>query len=81
MKFSAIAEKIGLTQASSLETNPGHDPEITGVAAVDQAGAGSLSYIEGDKFAAFVDTTGASALILPQNEALQARATARGLAW
>lgn len=81
MKFSAIAEKIGLTQASSLETNPSHDPEITTVAAVDQAMVGSLSYVEGDKFAAFVATTGASALILPQNEALQTQATAGGIAW
>jgi UDP-3-O-[3-hydroxymyristoyl] glucosamine N-acyltransferase len=81
MKFSTIAEKIRITAASSLETNPGHDPDIAGVAAVDEAGAGMLSYIEGDKFAAFVATTGASALILPPQATLQAQATERGLAW
>ncbi|MGF1567380.1 MAG: UDP-3-O-(3-hydroxymyristoyl)glucosamine N-acyltransferase [Nodosilinea sp.] len=81
MKLSTIAEKIAITQTSSLQANPAHDPDIVAVAAVDQAGAGALSYIEGDKFAAFVGTTGASALILPSNETLQARATERGLAW
>ena len=51
MKFSAIADKIGITQASSLNSQPDHDPEITGVAPVDEATAGTLSYIEGPKFA------------------------------
>ncbi|HIK46060.1 MAG TPA: UDP-3-O-(3-hydroxymyristoyl)glucosamine N-acyltransferase [Leptolyngbyaceae cyanobacterium M65_K2018_010] len=81
MKFSTIAEKIRITATSSLATNPDHDPELTGVAAVDEARPGTLSYIEGDKFAALVTTTGASALILPQDEGLQAQATERGIAW
>ncbi len=81
MKLSTIAEKIRITTASSLNANPDHDPDITGVAAVDEAVAGTLSYIEGDKFAASVDTTAASALILPQDAALQAKATERGIAW
>ncbi|PSR18758.1 UDP-3-O-(3-hydroxymyristoyl)glucosamine N-acyltransferase [filamentous cyanobacterium CCP3] len=81
MKFSTIADKIQITTASSLATDPGHDPEIAGVAAVDQASTGTLSYIEGDKFAAFVAKTQASALILPQNPAMQAQATERGMAW
>ena len=81
MKFSAIADKIGITQASSLNSQPDHDPEITGVAPVDEATAGTLSYIEGPKFAAFAATTSASALILPEDEVLQAKATERGIAW
>ncbi|WOD38673.1 UDP-3-O-(3-hydroxymyristoyl)glucosamine N-acyltransferase [Nodosilinea sp. E11] len=81
MKFSTIADKIQIAVASSLTVNPGYDPDIAGVAAVDQAAAGALSYIEGDKFAAFVATTQATALILPQNPVLQAQATERGLAW
>ncbi|PSN14139.1 UDP-3-O-(3-hydroxymyristoyl)glucosamine N-acyltransferase [filamentous cyanobacterium CCT1] len=81
MKFSTIADKIQITTASSLSTDPGYDPDIAGVAAVDQASTGTLSYIEGDRFAAFVATTQASALILPPNPALQAQATERGLAW
>ncbi|MBE9110767.1 UDP-3-O-(3-hydroxymyristoyl)glucosamine N-acyltransferase [Nodosilinea sp. LEGE 07298] len=81
MKFSTIADKIQITAASSLITDPSHDPDIIGVAAVDQASTGTLSYIEGEKFAAFVANTQASALILPQNPAMQAQATDRGLAW
>ncbi|WP_017300478.1 UDP-3-O-(3-hydroxymyristoyl)glucosamine N-acyltransferase [Nodosilinea nodulosa] len=81
MKFSTIADKVQVTSASSLTANPAHDPDIAGVAAVDQASMGMLSYIEGEKFAAFVAKTQASALILPQNPSLQAQATERGLAW
>lgn len=81
MKFSEIADKIGITEHSSLADWPDLNPEIVGVAAVDQAQAGKLSYIEGDKFAAFVETTQASALILPNQPTLQARATERGIAW
>ncbi|HEY9735286.1 MAG TPA: UDP-3-O-(3-hydroxymyristoyl)glucosamine N-acyltransferase [Trichocoleus sp.] len=81
MKFSEIAAKIGITQQSSLSDNAERDPEITGISAVDQAEAGMLSYIEGDKFAAFLATTQASALILPKNEVLQAQASERGIAW
>lgn len=80
MKFSdllsaleAIAPPIGSDLAS--------DPEVTGVAAIDAATPGSLSYIEGAKFATQVGTTHASALILPANETLQHLATARGIAW
>jgi UDP-3-O-[3-hydroxymyristoyl] glucosamine N-acyltransferase len=81
MKFSTIAEKVQITVASSLIANPDHDPDITGMAAVDQASAGTLSYIEGDKFAAAVATTQAAALILPPNAELQAQADERGIAW
>jgi UDP-3-O-[3-hydroxymyristoyl] glucosamine N-acyltransferase len=75
MKFSELVEKLG------SNTNSPDDPEITGVAAIDEATPGTISYIEGAKFVAQIATTQASALILPQNEALQAQATARGIAW
>lgn len=81
MKFSTIASAIGITTASSLTVNPGHDPEINGVAAIDQATAGSLSYVEGEKFARLIQTTAASALILPVDQALQQQASDRGMAW
>ncbi|HEY9910061.1 MAG TPA: UDP-3-O-(3-hydroxymyristoyl)glucosamine N-acyltransferase, partial [Thermosynechococcaceae cyanobacterium] len=55
--------------------------EITGVAAVHEASPGTLSYIEGGRFAAQMQTTAASALILPKDAALQAQAIDRGLAW
>ncbi|MBU6229127.1 MAG: UDP-3-O-(3-hydroxymyristoyl)glucosamine N-acyltransferase [Cyanobacteria bacterium REEB459] len=81
MKFSTIAEAIGITSASSLTVNPDHDPEIWGVAAVDQATDGSLSYVEGEKFARLIQTTAASALILPADPTLQQQASDRGMAW
>ncbi|HEY9747486.1 MAG TPA: UDP-3-O-(3-hydroxymyristoyl)glucosamine N-acyltransferase [Allocoleopsis sp.] len=82
MKFSQIIQPLSaVATGNSLTSNPGCDPELTGVAAVDEAVSGQLSYIEGDKFAAEVGKTAASALILPLNEALQAQATERGIAW
>ena len=81
MKFSEIAERIGLTEQSSLSSQPSLDPDIVGVAAVDKAASGLLSYIEGGKFADFANTTHASALILPKDEALQTVANDRGIAW
>lgn len=82
MKFSEIVQKLDDTaNCSSLILNIDGDPEITGLAAVDQASPGTLSYIEGGKFAAQVRNTGASALIVPPDEALQAQAQERGIAW
>ncbi|MGF1461300.1 MAG: UDP-3-O-(3-hydroxymyristoyl)glucosamine N-acyltransferase [Leptolyngbyaceae cyanobacterium] len=81
MKFSAIAQSIGITETSSLSSFPERDPEITGVAAVQTAQASTLSYIEGQKFSQFAAKTQASALILPQDETLQAEADERGIAW
>lgn len=82
MKFSEIVQKLDSAAVSnSLTSNAECDPEITGVAAVDEAASGTISYIEGGKFAHFVGKTSASALILPRDEALQAQATSRGIAW
>ncbi|MBF2079719.1 MAG: UDP-3-O-(3-hydroxymyristoyl)glucosamine N-acyltransferase [Synechococcales cyanobacterium T60_A2020_003] len=57
------------------------DPELTSVAAVDQASPGTISYIDGDAFADWVHKTEASALILPLREDLQTAASDRGIAW
>jgi UDP-3-O-[3-hydroxymyristoyl] glucosamine N-acyltransferase len=82
MKFSEIVEKLSDTaQSNSLSVNKDLNPEITGIAAVDEASISTLSYIEGVKFAAMVGKTAASALILPLDEALQGQATERGIAW
>lgn len=81
MKFSELIEKLSAAYDRPLTTQGDPDLEIAGVAAVDEAGAGTLSYIEGSKFAAQVQTTGASALILPKDATLQQQATERGLAW
>ncbi|MBO3457289.1 UDP-3-O-(3-hydroxymyristoyl)glucosamine N-acyltransferase [Aetokthonos hydrillicola Thurmond2011] len=80
MKFSEILQKLGdAATCNSLSNN--QDPDITGVAALDEAVTGTLSYIEGAKFASFVNKTNASALILPKEEALQAQAQERGIVW
>lgn len=81
MKFSQVLAKLSATGQNSLATHPTCDPEIQTVAAVEAAIAGSLSYVEGGKFAAQVKTTSASALILPRDPALQAEAADRGIAW
>ena len=94
MKFSQLVEKLGAEASgvvsrdlvsrdlvSSLSSRADCDPDITGVAALEAAGATMLSYIEGDKFAAQVETTAAGALILPLNAALQEKAIARNIAW
>jgi UDP-3-O-[3-hydroxymyristoyl] glucosamine N-acyltransferase len=82
MKFSVILQRLGDAAASnSLAINKESDPEITGIAAVDQSTQGHLSYIEGAKFANLVAQTNASALIIPKDEALQAQAQERGIAW
>jgi len=82
MKFSEIVEKLSdAATCNSLSVNPDCNPEISHLAPIDQASTGSLSYIEGAKFAFMVGKTSASCLILPKNEALQAQATARNIAW
>ena len=81
MKFSEIAQHLGITEQSSLTEHPEIDPEITQVMGVQEAETSAITYIEGAKFTAYVGTTGAGALILPPEPALQEQAIARGIAW
>jgi UDP-3-O-[3-hydroxymyristoyl] glucosamine N-acyltransferase len=81
MRFSQLLQQLGLGENHSLVAKPCFDPEITGVAPVKQAHVGTLSYIDGGKFASTIDSTAASALILPLDEALQTRASDRQIAW
>lgn len=83
MKFSEIVARLGntATAGNSLATYPHCNPEISTVVAVDEAIPGTLSYIEGGKFASMVMQTGASALILPGDEKLHQQANERGIAW
>ncbi len=85
MKFSQIVAALGdEVTASSLEVAGGHndgDLELTALAAVQEAGANALSYVEGPKFAGYITTTGAGALVLPHDENLQSKAIARSLPW
>jgi UDP-3-O-[3-hydroxymyristoyl] glucosamine N-acyltransferase len=83
MKFGELVNKLcdSTVEATSLTTDNDCNPQVTGVASVEEATPGTLSYIEGGKYAAMVETTGASALILPRDEGLQRAASDRGLAW
>lgn len=82
MLFSEIVSKLSDNiQAHSLTLNPELNPEITGVAAIDEATSGTITYVEGGKFASLVNSTVASALILPLDEKLHTQATERGIAW
>lgn len=81
MKFSEVVEKLTLTTGRTLVASEGLDPELIGLDSIEAAKAGTLSYIEGPKFAAYVAKTEASALILPADEILQAQAKERGIAW
>lgn len=78
MKFSQLLEQLTVPV---LATAIQGDPEITGAMAVDQAQGGQLSYISGERFAAAIDTTQASALLLPNHPKLQQRADDRQIAW
>jgi UDP-3-O-[3-hydroxymyristoyl] glucosamine N-acyltransferase len=75
MKFNEITKKLNFSVInSSLTNHPDNNPNIIGLAPVDEAITGQLSYIEGNKFATLVNKTAASALILPLNEDLQNQA-------
>ena len=80
VKFSDILPALQ-PMATSLTARPDRDPELTQVAAIDAAAAEALSYIEGDKFAPFLETTSAGALILPNDAALQQQADHRQIPW
>lgn len=82
MQFSELIIKLGsAVAASSLDTHSHLNPILTGLAPIEAATPGTISYIEGDKFAKFVSSTAASALILPMNPAIHERAIDRGIVW
>lgn len=81
MKFSTLLQQLGITENHSLSDNSACDPTLTGLAAIDQAEPGTLSYIEGRKFTSQIVKTGASAVILPVDPSLQQQATDRNIAW
>lgn len=85
MRFSELLGQLGEVTGES-ERHLASDPAIHGAAALDQAGSGQLSFLEpGNALEAALAVTGASAVLLPSRgewaEALQQRASERGLAW
>jgi len=83
MKFSQIVKALGdEVTASSLVPDPTEtDLDIAGLAPIDEASTQQLSYVEGAKFASHIATTQASALVIPNEEALQKAACDRNIAW
>lgn len=82
MKLSELIEQLAISpSANSLADDPQNDPTLIGVAALDKAQSGMLSFVEGARWAHQVQTTQASVLILPRDPALQAQAAARRIAW
>ena len=82
MKFQELVDRLGTAAInSSLAQNRDLNPELKHIAAIDRAQSGSLSYVEGGKFAAMITTTDADALILPDDETLQTQALNRNIAW
>lgn len=54
---------------------------IRGVAKIEDAPVGTLSYIEGTRYIHYIATTEASALVIPQDPMIQEAVTARSIAW
>jgi UDP-3-O-[3-hydroxymyristoyl] glucosamine N-acyltransferase len=81
MRFSQLLSQLPAAGASSPRDLAG-DPEIEGAESLERAGAGQLSFLEpGHATAVALDTTAAGAVLLFPDPDLQARASARGLAW
>jgi UDP-3-O-[3-hydroxymyristoyl] glucosamine N-acyltransferase len=80
MLFAEVVQRLTGAWSSHSDVAQGN-PELTGLTPIDRAQPGTLSYIEGDKFASYIDSTSATALVIPAQDEIVARATARGLAW
>ncbi len=76
MKFSEVVDRFG---------NPAHwgdpDLDVTGVNSIEDAMPGQISYIGSEKFVPMIATTGATVLLLPKHEQLQALVTVQKIAW
>jgi len=83
LQFSQLVAQLGEGAVQhSLGGQPTRDPWLSGVAAIDAAAAGTLSFVENLSLASQVASTGASALILPLEPAsLREQADERQLAW
>jgi UDP-3-O-[3-hydroxymyristoyl] glucosamine N-acyltransferase len=60
MKLSEIAKKLG----ARLDHPSGGDPEITGIAGIEEAVGGQLTFVHNPKYAPAAKTTQASAIIV-----------------
>lgn len=82
MKFSELIPFFNPVKASSLDTHPDLDPDISGVSPISSGQPNTISYIDGSSGSAEkLAATAAVALVLPMNTELQALASEKGLAW
>lgn len=81
MRFSELLARLSEGNAVG-EPHLAADPELSGAAALDQAGPSQLSFLEaGNSLAAQLAASGAGALLLPNDPDLHVQATSAGLAW
>ncbi len=82
MNFQALVQSLGLSETqTSLMENPSLNPGLIGVAAIDQAHPGTLSFIESLALAHWLPQTQASVVILPKQSDLMTVALAHNIAW
>ena len=87
MRFSQLLAQLSEGQAGTLPAHvPAQDPELSGAAALDQAGPGDLAFLEdGHALAAALASTAAAAVLIPalseESAALRHQLEARGVAW
>jgi len=81
MRFSDLLSQLSeVTESTPREL--GADPELLGAESLERAGANQLSFLEaGHALSPALAASGAAAVLLPLDPALQETATARGLAW
>jgi UDP-3-O-[3-hydroxymyristoyl] glucosamine N-acyltransferase len=87
MRFSQLLAQLSEGQGGALPAHfPAQDPDLSGAAALDQAGPGDLAFLEeGHALAAAVSSTGAAAVLIPargeESAALRRQLETRGVAW
>ncbi|WP_017662304.1 UDP-3-O-(3-hydroxymyristoyl)glucosamine N-acyltransferase [Baaleninema simplex] len=79
MKLSEIVERLGEDAIASYI--PEEKLDIVKAASIEEATAGTIAFVEGDKFVKYIAETSASALVLPDDETLQEQVRQRGIAW
>src|SRR6185369_14487472 len=73
MKLAQLASALGVRLENGLP-----ETEITGVAGIEEAGAGHVTFVANPKYAAAAKTTKASAVIVDENFPTIPAATLRG---
>ena len=77
MKLGELAKQLGAALAAGEGTGADADTEVTGVAGIEQAGRGQVSFVANPKYASMAKTTQAAALIVEPGFAAVPGATLR----